>query len=153
MTKAHEVNTISSSMLRNLMLVGLLALGCACGEGIKVRPKAFRHVCQDALAEMGEAANPTNLQQQLIAPGMRIYIVFAINVLNNTSSFANRVLLALFAATATYHSRLGLQVVVEDYVHAKGVKLVTLLLLNFVHAVLGAAMLMAIVRLSLGGAA
>ena len=32
-----------------------------------------------------------------IAPGMRIYIVFAINVLNNTSSFANRVLLALFA--------------------------------------------------------
>jgi succinate dehydrogenase / fumarate reductase, membrane anchor subunit len=63
------------------------------------------------------------------------------------------VLLALFAATATYHSRLGLQVVVEDYVHAKGTKLVTLLLLNFIHAVLGAAMLLAIVRLSFGGAA
>lgn len=65
----------------------------------------------------------------------------------------NAVLLALFAGTATYHSRLGLQVVVEDYVHGKGVKLVTLLLLNFVHAVLGAAMLLAVIRLSLGGVA
>ncbi|MFM7066684.1 MAG: succinate dehydrogenase, hydrophobic membrane anchor protein [Gammaproteobacteria bacterium] len=77
--------------------------------------------------------------------------------LDTVRSFAavpgHAVLLALFAGTATYHSRLGLQVVVEDYVHAKGAKLVTLLLLNFIHAVLGAAMLLAVVRLSLGGAA
>jgi succinate dehydrogenase / fumarate reductase membrane anchor subunit len=60
------------------------------------------------------------------------------------------VLLVLLVATLTYHSRLGLQVVVDDYVHAKGVKLVTTLMLNFIHAVLGVAMVLAVVRLSLG---
>jgi succinate dehydrogenase / fumarate reductase membrane anchor subunit len=63
------------------------------------------------------------------------------------------VLLVLLAATATYHSRMGLQVVVDDYVHGKGAKLVVTLLLNFIHAVLGVAMVLAVVRLSLGGAA
>lgn len=63
------------------------------------------------------------------------------------------VLLVLLAATATYHSRMGLQVVVDDYVHGKGTKLVATLLLNFIHAVLGVAMVLAVVRLSLGGAA
>ena len=63
------------------------------------------------------------------------------------------VLLVLLAATASYHSRMGLQVVVDDYVHSKGAKLVVTLLLNFIHAVLGVAMVLAVVRLSLGGAA
>ena len=62
-------------------------------------------------------------------------------------------LLVLLAATASYHSRMGLQVVVDDYVHSKGAKLVVTLLLNFIHAVLGVAMVLAVVRLSLGGAA
>jgi succinate dehydrogenase / fumarate reductase, membrane anchor subunit len=63
------------------------------------------------------------------------------------------VLLVLLAVAASYHSSMGLQVVVDDYVHGKGAKLVVTLLLNFIHAVLGVAMVLAVVRLSLGGAA
>lgn len=63
------------------------------------------------------------------------------------------VLLVLLAVTSTYHGRMGLQVVVDDYIHGKGVKLFTTVLLDFIHAVLGVAMVLAVVRLSLGGAA
>ena len=44
----------------------------------------------------------------------------------------NAVLLLLLIGTLVYHSQLGVQVVVEDYVHHHGLKIVTMLLLNFV---------------------
>ena len=61
----------------------------------------------------------------------------------------NAVLMILLAATLLYHSRLGVQVVVEDYVHGS-MKLVALLLSQFVHIALGVAAIFAVLKISLG---
>lgn len=61
------------------------------------------------------------------------------------------VTLVLFLAVLFYHSSLGVKVVVEDYVAGEGRKLVTLLLVKFAHAVLAAAAIFAVLKVSLGG--
>lgn len=65
----------------------------------------------------------------------------------------NAVLMILLVATAVYHSQLGVQVVVEDYVASKGKKIVTMLLLNFLHVALGALGIFAILKIALGASA
>jgi succinate dehydrogenase / fumarate reductase, membrane anchor subunit len=65
----------------------------------------------------------------------------------------NAVLLLLLIGTLIYHSQLGLQVVVEDYVTHHGLKIATMLLLNFVHVVLAALGIFAVLRIAFGGAA
>ena len=60
------------------------------------------------------------------------------------------VMLALFIPTLFYHSMLGIQVVVEDYVTGEGRKLVTLLILKFAHAVAAAAGVFAVLKIALG---
>lgn len=45
----------------------------------------------------------------------------------------NTVLLILMLTTMLYHSLLGLQVVVEDYVHTKRVKVMTLMAFKYIH--------------------
>jgi succinate dehydrogenase / fumarate reductase membrane anchor subunit len=65
----------------------------------------------------------------------------------------NAVLLALLVATAVYHSQLGVQVVVEDYVTNHAAKIVLMLLLNFLHVVLAALGIFAILRIAFGAAA
>ncbi len=65
----------------------------------------------------------------------------------------NAVLLALLIGTMVYHSMLGVQVVVEDYVSDHGAKIVTLLLLNFLHYVLAALGIFAVLRIALGSVA
>lgn len=59
-------------------------------------------------------------------------------------------LLTLFVLTASWHSRLGIQVVLEDYVHDHGLKTVSLVLSGFVHAVLAALGVFAILRIAFG---
>ena len=65
----------------------------------------------------------------------------------------NAVLLALLIGTMVYHSMLGVQVVVEDYVSHHGTKIVTLLVLNFLHYVLAALGIFAVLRIALGSVA
>jgi succinate dehydrogenase / fumarate reductase, membrane anchor subunit len=65
----------------------------------------------------------------------------------------NAVLLALLVGTAVYHSQLGVQVVVEDYVSHGGTKIVTMLLLNFLHVALAALGIFAILRIAFGAVA
>lgn len=62
-------------------------------------------------------------------------------------------LLILLVLVATWHSQLGLRVVVEDYVHNTGVRTLTLVTLTFVHAFLAVAGVFAILKIAFGGAA
>jgi len=61
------------------------------------------------------------------------------------------VLLLLLLATSCYHSVLGVQVVIEDYVEPEWVKIASLLLSKFVHALLAAAGMYAILRVAFTG--
>ena len=59
-------------------------------------------------------------------------------------------LAVLMVAVITYHSYLGTTVVVEDYVHAAGAKLFSLLLLRFLYVLAGGAGIFAILRVAFG---
>ncbi|MEP6548633.1 MAG: succinate dehydrogenase, hydrophobic membrane anchor protein [Gammaproteobacteria bacterium] len=59
-------------------------------------------------------------------------------------------LAVLLAAVLTYHSYLGITVVIEDYVHSVGSKLLSLLLLRFLHVLVGGAGIFAILRVAFG---
>ena len=60
----------------------------------------------------------------------------------------NAVLLSLLVGTMVYHSLLGVQVVVEDYVTHHGSKVVTMLLLQFIHIVLAGLGIFAVLRIA-----
>jgi succinate dehydrogenase / fumarate reductase membrane anchor subunit len=60
--------------------------------------------------------------------------------------------LVLFILVATWHSQLGVRVVVEDYVHG-GTKTLTLVVITFIHAVVAAAGIFAVLKVAFGGAA
>jgi succinate dehydrogenase / fumarate reductase, membrane anchor subunit len=64
----------------------------------------------------------------------------------------NAVLLLLLIGTLVYHSQLGVQVVVEDYVHHHGLKIATMLLLTFAHVAVAALAIFAVLRIAFGGA-
>ena len=58
--------------------------------------------------------------------------------------------LTLFAAVATWHSDLGMRVIIEDYVHEVGAKTVALALSSFLHVLIGVASVLAILRIAFG---
>jgi succinate dehydrogenase / fumarate reductase membrane anchor subunit len=60
------------------------------------------------------------------------------------------ILLILTASTLVYHSHLGVQVVLEDYVHGHGVKVVSLALSAFAHVFLAVATLFSILKVAFG---
>lgn len=64
----------------------------------------------------------------------------------------NSVMLLLLGVTLAYHSSLGLQVVIEDYVHGPFLKTASLVLNKFAHAVVAAAASFAVLKIAFGSA-
>ena len=60
--------------------------------------------------------------------------------------------LILLVLVATWHSQLGVRVVVEDYVHG-GSKTLALVLITFIHAIVAVAGVFAVLKVAFGGAA
>ena len=72
-------------------------------------------------------------------------------VLNWMHSPVVAVLVVLLVATLYYHAYLGLQTVIEDYVHDEWLKVSTLVLLKFICILLAAAGIFAVLRVAFGG--
>jgi succinate dehydrogenase / fumarate reductase membrane anchor subunit len=67
------------------------------------------------------------------------------------SQSSTALLLIVFVVVAAWHSKLGVQVVVEDYVHGAGARTLTLVSLTFVHVLLAAAGVFSVLKVALRG--
>ena len=91
-------------------------------------------------------------------PLMIFFIIFIIAHLGSgraelVAAIANpmiAILLSLTMISVLWHMRLGLQVVIEDYVHGAATKLAAILANTFFTAALGVAALYAILKMSFG---
>jgi len=61
------------------------------------------------------------------------------------------VLLILTIAIGLHHGQLGLQVVIEDYVHGDGSKLALIVAVRFIAVLFGLAAIVAVLRIGFGG--
>jgi succinate dehydrogenase / fumarate reductase membrane anchor subunit len=72
-------------------------------------------------------------------------------VIARLSSPLTAIFLFLFSASVLYHMRLGMQVVIEDYIHGELRKIVLLMLNTFFVIFTGALIAFAIFKLAFGG--
>jgi succinate dehydrogenase / fumarate reductase membrane anchor subunit len=90
---------------------------------------------------------------------LALWFVFSLLLLPNLDYASTRAwlqwpvsgfLAITLVAVVAYHSYLGTTVVVEDYVHEEGLKLLGLLLLRFLHVLVAGAAIFAILRIAFG---
>lgn len=62
----------------------------------------------------------------------------------------NPILLSLFVAVALHHAQLGLQVVIEDYVHGEGRKVAGIVIIKFLAVLLAAGTVFGILKIAFG---
>jgi succinate dehydrogenase membrane anchor subunit len=60
------------------------------------------------------------------------------------------IIMILFIIASTWHMKIGMQVVIEDYVHDEKLKLISVIANNFFAAAVGLASIYAIIKLSSG---
>lgn len=63
----------------------------------------------------------------------------------------NAIIAALFFVTAFYHLKLGLQVVIEDYVHGKGTRTAAIVAMNLFCVLFGFTGLFAVAKIAFSG--
>jgi succinate dehydrogenase / fumarate reductase membrane anchor subunit len=66
------------------------------------------------------------------------------------SSPLSATLMILLIASTFYHARLGVQVVIEDYVHHEGSRVASLAAVTLIIAALAAACIVAVLKVSIG---
>lgn len=86
-----------------------------------------------------------------VASGLRLVGAKQADVFVFFASPVNAVLMFLFLASALYHMSLGLQVVIEDYVHQEGVKFALVLLNRLAALAIGLSAGLALLKLALSG--
>jgi succinate dehydrogenase / fumarate reductase membrane anchor subunit len=91
-------------------------------------------------------------------PLMIAFVVIVVSLLGRNQAAAQRVLgsplvaiiMLLVILSVTYHMRIGMQVVIEDYVHEESSKLALLMANTFFAAAIALASAYAILKLSFG---
>jgi len=91
---------------------------------------------------------------------LAVFFVFSIVALQGEShatvaaTLANPfvgVLTLLFICAGAWHMKLGMQVIIEDYVHSEGLKILALAANVFFAATVGVACAWAVIKISFGG--